>query len=113
MLKYKIYSLLFAAAGFFRLDRVRLRFGFVAAASLLSASLLLDVGFTGVVLAVFVAAFVGGLVRPWSVIASFSRRSPLLLAVAGFDFVVLADGLCDRRRAVRVSLAACRLVRGA
>lgn len=67
MLKYKIYSLLFAAAGFFRLDRVRLRFGFVAAASLLSASLLPGVGFAGVVLAVLVAAFVDGLVRPWSI----------------------------------------------
>ena len=67
MLKYKIYSLLFAAAGFFRLDRVRLRFGFVVAASLLSASLLPDVGFTRVVFAVLVAAFVDDLVRPWSI----------------------------------------------
>ena len=62
------YELEVAAAGVLRRRlRVRLRFGFVVAASLLSASLLLDVGFTGVVLAVFVAAFVGGLVRPWSI----------------------------------------------
>ena len=54
-------------AGFFRLDLVRLRFGFVVAVSLLSASLLPDVGFAGVVSAVLATAFADGLARPWSI----------------------------------------------
>ena len=60
------YELEVAAAGVLRRRlRVRLRFGF-AAASLLSDSLLLGVGFAGVD-EVLATAFADGLARPWSI----------------------------------------------
>ena len=62
------YELEVAAAGVLRRRlRVRLRFGFVVAASLLSTSLLPDAGFAGVVFAVLATAFADGLARPWSI----------------------------------------------